>query len=62
MPNMTGLQLAKEARSRRPDLPVVLASGFVDLAAEDSIELPRLTKPFRQTELAKAVLAVIETH
>jgi PAS domain S-box-containing protein len=60
MPNMTGLQLVREARSRRPDLPVVLASGFVDLAGEESIELPRLAKPFRQTELAKAVSAVIE--
>ncbi|MDB5623732.1 MAG: Histidine kinase [Devosia sp.] len=60
MPNMTGLQLVKEARSQRPDLPVVLASGFVDVAGAETIDLPRLAKPFRQTELAKAVSAVLE--
>ena len=53
MPGMTGLELIEAARGLRPDLPVVLASGFADLP-EGAIPaaLPRLAKPYRQDRLA----------
>jgi signal transduction histidine kinase len=53
MPGMTGLELIEAARGLRPDLPVVLASGFADLP-EGTIPpgLPRLAKPYRQDRLA----------
>ena len=56
MPNMTGLQLAETTRDLRPELAVILATGYAELppgAADPSLE--RLAKPFTQAELAEAV-------
>jgi PAS domain S-box-containing protein len=51
MPGMTGTELAREAQARRPDLPVLIISGYADL--EDvAPDLPRLMKPFLEAELA----------
>jgi CheY-like chemotaxis protein len=58
MPGMTGLDLAREIRLRRPDLPVVLATGYAELPAAATAGLPRLNKPYRQQELAE-VLATL---
>src|SRR5215510_7100470 len=41
MPGMTGLQLAEEARRLRPDLPILLATGYADLPGTASFDLPR---------------------
>jgi signal transduction histidine kinase len=54
MPYMTGLQLAERIRAQRPSMPIVLASGHAELP-DHTLELPRLRKPFRQSELADAV-------
>jgi PAS domain S-box-containing protein len=53
MPTMTGSQLAREIRARWPALPIVLATGYAELPAGGNEELPRLSKPFSQAELAK---------
>jgi PAS domain S-box-containing protein len=51
MPGLTGIQLADEVRRRRPDVPVLVVSGYSDV--EDVAPgLPRLIKPFRQADLA----------
>jgi PAS domain S-box-containing protein len=55
MPNMTGLQLAETVRGLRPDLAVILATGFAELPREADPTLGRLAKPFTQAELAEAV-------
>ncbi len=58
MPGMTGAELARAIRARRPDLPVVLASGYAeppDLLGLE--ELPRLGKPFTQHELERVIAA-----
>jgi PAS domain S-box-containing protein len=59
MPGMTGVELAGAAREFRPDLPVLLATGYADLPSRATTDLPRLAKPFRQdqlaTEIAKAL-------
>ncbi|MCS6622653.1 PAS domain S-box protein [Roseibacterium beibuensis] len=54
MPGMTGTELARALRETRPDLTVLLVSGFAEVegAAPD---LPRLTKPFRKDELAASI-------
>jgi CheY-like chemotaxis protein/two-component sensor histidine kinase len=51
MPGMTGTDLAHVLKGRRPGMPVLIISGY---AEDDGIapDLPRLTKPFRQSELA----------
>jgi len=55
MTGMNGTDLARVLRSARPDLPVLLVSGYADLEGLDP-SLPRLTKPFRKDDLA-AILA-----
>jgi FixJ family two-component response regulator len=57
MPRMTGLELAAILRKERPTLPVVLVSGHAELPT--GTELPLLTKPFRQAQLAEAIAAAI---
>ena len=58
MPGMTGAELAKAARARWPDLPIVFASGYADTeaigdAAGRATRL--LRKPFRIDELQRAI-------
>jgi signal transduction histidine kinase len=55
MPGMTGLQLAEEARRLRPDLPILLATGYADLPASSNLDLPRLSKPYQQRQLAEQI-------
>jgi len=56
MPKMTGTELAKVIRSEWPDVPVLLATGYADMAPRDDIGLPRLAKPYLQRDLADALL------
>ena len=60
MPGMTGVDLAREIRALRPDLPVLIISGFVSMSDGDAGGFPRLDKPFRQVDIARALLAVLE--
>jgi signal transduction histidine kinase len=57
MPGMTGAQLAQEARRLFPDLPILVATGYADMAAiENAVgENAVLRKPFELAELALAV-------
>jgi signal transduction histidine kinase len=57
MPEMTGLELAKEVRRNWPKLPVLFASGYADVqtfGAELS-EATVLKKPFRIAEVAARI-------
>jgi len=55
MPHMNGAELAARIRRERPDLPVVLATGFADLSRDVHAGLPRLAKPYRQEDLARVI-------
>jgi signal transduction histidine kinase len=55
MPNMTGSQLSIELRQVMPDLPIVLATGYAELPPGMDLGLPRLSKPFSQSDLEKIV-------
>ncbi len=59
MPGMTGLQLLERVRAERPSLPVILATGYAELAPGLGEGLVRLSKPFGQAELARAIEAAI---
>ena len=59
MPVMNGLQLAEEARALRPDLPILLATGYADLPTRAKFELPRLQKPYQQTQLAEQIQGLL---
>jgi CheY-like chemotaxis protein len=53
MPRMNGAQLAAAARALRPDLPVLLATGYAELPPGSN--LPRIGKPYQQEQLAAAI-------
>lgn len=55
MPNMTGAKLAETLRTARPQLPIILASGYGELPAGAPNTLFRLGKPFSQALLAEAL-------
>ena len=56
MPGMTGAELARRIRASRPDLPIILASGYAEIPDEDGLaDLLRLGKPFAQAQLAAAI-------
>jgi signal transduction histidine kinase/ActR/RegA family two-component response regulator len=55
---MSGLDLAERLRERRPDLPVVLMTGYSEaLATGSSRGLRVLSKPFREAEVTAALRA-----
>lgn len=61
MPNMTGSQFAEAVRRSHPELPVIITSGYADLPPEAvGASLPRLAKPFGQSDLAACVSEAIE--
>jgi len=55
MPGMRGSELAEELRRRNPELPVLLMTGYANLAKGEAVGLPRLAKPFRESDLAREV-------
>jgi len=59
MPKMNGAQLAKAARQLRPDLPILIATGYAELPQESEIDIPRLGKPYQQDQLAAAIAKVL---
>jgi PAS domain S-box-containing protein len=54
MPGMSGVELANAARTSIPALPTLIISGYAELEGL-APELPRLTKPFRNSELAECL-------
>jgi PAS domain S-box-containing protein len=56
MPKMTGTELAKTIKSKWPDIPVLLATGYADRVRGDDIGLPKLTKPYLQRDLLDAIV------
>jgi len=57
---MSGMQLAEEVRTLLPQLPVLLATGFSDAAADAASRgLPIITKPYTMEELCATVMGLI---
>ena len=55
MPQTTGLELANAIATLRPGTPVILATGYAELPPGAETNLPRLSKPFLQADLARCV-------
>jgi PAS domain S-box-containing protein len=63
MPGMSGLELAKELRSRYPKLPVVLTSGYSHVIAEQGTHgFELLHKPYSVEELARVLRRQTKPH
>jgi CheY-like chemotaxis protein len=61
MPQVTGVELIAEIKSRWPELPVILATGFAELPPGiDPLQQVTLAKPFLQYDLERAVNSVLE--
>jgi signal transduction histidine kinase len=59
MPGMTGAELAASIRRTWPDLPVIIATGYAEFSSDPELRLPRLTKPYRQQDLATMLARVV---
>jgi CheY-like chemotaxis protein len=59
MPGMNGAELIKLIRQTKPELPVILVTGYADLPAGDYPKVVRLAKPYRQEELAKELSTLL---
>ncbi|QJP95678.1 hybrid sensor histidine kinase/response regulator [Pseudomonas fluorescens] len=55
MPKMNGAQLAHAVRLLKPDLPIILATGYAERLEGFAAELPRLSKPFNQMHLVEII-------
>jgi CheY-like chemotaxis protein len=64
MPTMSGLQLADEIRKMRPDIPIILTSGYIN--TEDQEKAGRLgirailTKPVDAKELLRTLAELFQ--
>ena len=61
MPEMTGAMLAEAARKERPNLRVILASGYDELPRGMGLDLVKLAKPFSQNDLERAVAEALRS-
>ncbi|MHC1744814.1 MAG: PAS domain S-box protein [Syntrophobacteraceae bacterium] len=65
MPGLTGADLAVRARETRPDLPIIMVTGFSERMTDEKVKELRLDafffKPFQQTELAQTIRRVLDS-
>ncbi len=62
MPHMTGTQLAAAVKVEWPDLPMILATGYAELPPGTNPVLQRLNKPFRQSDLTRALAEALQAR
>jgi len=64
MPHMTGMQLAQECRHLRPDIPIILCTGFSEKVSLANVKAAGindlLMKPFVMRNLAATIRKVLE--
>jgi len=58
MPRMSGIELAAHMRRLRPNMPVLLITGFAEIGQRGT-DLPVLTKPFSGAQLHAAIAAAL---
>jgi PAS domain S-box-containing protein len=57
---MNGIELARTIRVKRPDLPILLVTGYAGSAT--STEFPMLCKPYRFEQLRKAIAELVDNR
>jgi CheY-like chemotaxis protein len=64
MPEMTGIEFAKEILSIRRDIPIIMCTGYSDLVDADKAEAAGIKafamKPLTKREIAKTVRKVLD--
>jgi CheY-like chemotaxis protein len=62
MPGMNGAEVANAVRERRPEMPIIFASGYSDTEAIERVigaDAKLLRKPFSIEDLKMAVIAAL---
>ncbi|HEY4091624.1 MAG TPA: response regulator [Luteibacter sp.] len=59
MPGMTGAELSEALRRLKPDLPIVIATGYAEALSQTETASTRLAKPFSRASLAAAIEAAV---
>ena len=64
MPRKTGLQLAQEILELRPDLPIILTTGFSEGVSEENVLQmgiqALIMKPYTQQKLAHIIRNILD--
>lgn len=60
MPGMTGTELARRLRALRPELSILIVSGYAEPDEAAASRLPMLAKPFDRDTLAAAIAGLAE--
>jgi CheY-like chemotaxis protein/two-component sensor histidine kinase len=55
MPGMNGVQLIEQARPLAPSMQLLLITGYSTIAEGPGAAIPRLAKPFRQSDLSRII-------
>ena len=65
MPNMTGVELSQRIMEIRPNMPIILSTGFSELITEAQAKAlgikAFISKPILKADLARTVRDVLET-
>jgi hypothetical protein len=46
----------------RPEMPVLVATGYADLPPGTGMDLPRLSKPYTQDQLAREIANIFSAR
>ena len=65
MPNVTGVALARHLMRIRPDVPIILCTGYTDMMLRDEAHTMGIRefamKPFSRQEMAEMIRRVLDT-
>ena len=65
MPKLTGLDLAREVLRIRPDMPIMLCTGFSEKITTDSVKglgMKLLMKPYGMSQISEAVRKILDAQ
>jgi len=66
MPKMTGFQLSQELLKIRPDIPIILCTGFSEIVSEETAKVAGvkefLTKPFTREKIGETIRKVLDQN
>lgn len=66
MPHMTGVELAKEISRIRPDMPIILCTGYSEMIDDEMINQAgikyRTTKPLVMSEMANIIREALDNY
>ncbi len=64
MPHLTGDKLASEVIAIRPDMPVIIATGYTDAVDSEKVKQSGITafvsKPYKKQDLAKTIRLILD--